>query len=305
MFHLSNTERIEAKSATLRVLQANSDRLFGGRSSSGKADKASALSALMAIERAPGLSQSVGPRDLNRLLWGIRNDEFPLGGYRALSDTIARSFGASTMGSSERTHRAISPFRDGADFGMGLFSGQHRHVRNQVTFGTIPPTLPGPSKYGLGTSPPGYGGVAMEGGSGIRWRSPQTPSFHSRGSVGFPGFDLPIVRGEVSETDVAAEYGAFLREWGDPQDFEILSQLRRREAIRLAGVFPRDVLRFLNIGDQSNTIRAFAGPMRSTASGMQSYLNFCCFAGRAAPPVQTDTVLLRSILFRPGRTFAQ
>ena len=36
---------------------------------------------------------------------------------------------------------------------------------------------------------------------------------------------------------------------------------------------------------------------------MQSFLNFCTFTESKPPPVQADTVLLRSNMFQPGRTF--
>ena len=56
---------------------------------------------------------------------------------------------------------------------------------------------------------------------------------------------------------------------------------------------------------QRNAVRAFAGSIRPAASGMQSYLNFCGFHRRPTSPAQADTILKRSGLFRPTRTFAQ
>ena len=58
-------------------------------------------------------------------------------------------------------------------------------------------------------------------------------------------------------------------------------------------------------GAKRNTLRAFAGSLRPAASGMQGFYNFCQFPGRPPFPVDTDTVLLRSTMFRPGRTFGQ
>ena len=53
-----------------------------------------------------------------------------------------------------------------------------------------------------------------------------------------------------------------------------------------------------------NTLIAFAGSLRPAASGMQSFENFCDFAGRRPFTVQTDTVLLWSNISKPGRTVA-
>ena len=72
-----------------------------------------------------------------------------------------------------------------------------------------------------------------------------------------------------------------------------------------AGLLDYDVIRQCNLGALRDTVRAFAGSLRPAASGMLSYLNFRQFNGRAPFPVQTDSVLLRSALFKHGRAFAQ
>ena len=68
----------------------NANRALSDRSSS-LSGRETAASALLAIDRASGLSREVGPRPLNRLLRLIHNDELPGGECRMFADTIAHA----------------------------------------------------------------------------------------------------------------------------------------------------------------------------------------------------------------------
>ena len=72
-----------------------------------------------------------------------------------------------------------------------------------------------------------------------------------------------------------------------------------------AGRAPETIARFTRLAAIRNTARSFPGSLRAAASGMQPYANFCVFIGRPAFPAQTENILLRVGLSRPGRAFAQ
>ena len=76
------------------------------------------------------------------------------------------------------------------------------------------------------------------------------------------------------------------------------------ECLRISGADHLVIANSPTLGANRNTIRACAGSFRPDASGMQSFENFCEFTGRMPFPVQTDTVLLRGNMFKPGRTQA-
>ena len=77
-----------------------------------------------------------------------------------------------------------------------------------------------------------------------------------------------------------------------------MDQLRTSQAYSLA------IANFLTLGAKRDTLRAFAGSLRPAASGAQSFKNICDFVGRTPFPVATDTVLMWSNMFKPGRACA-
>ena len=74
--------------------------------------------------------------------------------------------------------------------------------------------------------------------------------------------------------------------------------------LRIPGADPLEIANFPILGAKRNTIRAFARALRPAAPGMQSFKNFREFTGRTPFPVRTDTSLLWSNMFKPGRTLA-
>ena len=116
---------------------------------------------------------------------------------------------------------------------------------------------------------------------------------------------LPLTRDDIRDTEADSDYVQMKLDFNLPSNFELLPQAGRLAALQAADMPDFEVIRFCNRDFYRNTIRAIAGSMRSAASGMQSYLNFCQFAGRMTFAIQVDTVLLRSAMFKPGRTFAQ
>ena len=86
----------------------------------------------------------------------------------------------------------------------------------------------------------------------------------------------------METTAIGEEYANLEREFGTTSDFEILSHANKVRAIHERRVEPTRILKFLDLGDRRNTMRAFSGSLRPTASGVQSYLNFFT----SGPPTQ-------------------
>ena len=109
----------------------------------------------------------------------------------------------------------------------------------------------------------------------------------------------------IQDTGIGRDYTDLRRDLSLPVGFDNLSTAAKYSALSNSGADSSRILKFLSLAAQRNTIRAFAGSLRPAASGMQNYKNFCEYIGRPALPVQSDTVLLWSGLFRPGRTYSQ
>lgn len=71
------------------------------------------------------------------------------------------------------------------------------------------------------------------------------------------------------------------------------------------GAPQQSILRFLNTGAQINAIRQGKVSLKSVASGIQCYASFCDLHKADNFPPSAETVLRRSTLFAPGKTFAQ
>ena len=81
----------------------------------------------------------------------------------------------------------------------------------------------------------------------------------------------------VADTGIGLEYASLGREFGLAPNFEALSMANKVRFLHELSIEPTRILKFLDLGARRNTLRAFSGPLRSAASGMQSYLNFCTF----------------------------
>ena len=121
----------------------------------------------------------------------------------------------------------------------------------------------------------------------------------------FHALILSLRHESIRDTDTVPEYEEMRRGPAIHPDFDELSASNKRSALSRTGLGQFRILKLLDLGAKRNTPRSFAGSLRPAASGMQNYLNFCQFLGRTPFPVDTDTVLLRSAMFRPGRTFGQ
>ena len=311
MFHLPNTDRRTAKTFALRIITENANRIMAERSST-REDKENALMALMAIEWTPDLARSVGGRALNRLLCRIRNNVFSDEEYKIFSDMIAHA-----------TNEEIPPNHSQWELRRSVIIKFHLYemstLREWVSLvarldsrGLRPPAdlarinfsdleeferdLPHPD-------------MLLWLWQGARQSLAAVPVTHPRTATGaapdLQSLILSLRRGDIRDTAVSRDYEQIKADFGLPSNFERLSQAKRLEAFNNAGMSDYDVPRLSNLGALRNTVRAFAGSLRSAASGMQSYLNYCQFNGRIAFPVQTDTVLLWSAMFKPGRTFAR
>ena len=198
MLHLSNTERIQAKSVALRVLTANANLLVWGDRSASKADKEAALSALTEIEWAPDLARSVGPRNLNRLLARIRNDEFPHEEYLILADMIAHSADEAVPlehpqwalweGLIARYHLfEMAPTSDRATLVAKLDT---RGIRSPADLTRLLFEDLSNSDWGL-PHPDMMVWLWHGGSSGFNGAPPSSSSLYSGSGLGFPGFDSP------------------------------------------------------------------------------------------------------------------
>ena len=136
--------------------------------------------------------------------------------------------------------------------------------------------------------------------------SPNRPSRPFR--LHTPSPDLQSItfsmrKSHIDLTQIVTDYDALNATRGLSESFDSLSTAYKCDHLRLPGAHPMVILRLLNLGSQRNTLRALAGPLRPAASGVQSYKNFCDFARRPPFPADSGTILLRSALFRSGKTF--
>ena len=141
------------------------------------------------------------------------------------------------------------------------------------------------------------------GATGLYHRPPSTPH---RLLCAASDLQSPILSLRTDDINLAGrvrEYEDLKHDLGLPPDFERRLQAAKRDAIRSINARPGEIHQLFSLGARRNTIRAFAGSLRPAASGMQSRLNCCIFAGKPGFPAQPDTVRLWSFLFRPGRAF--
>ena len=131
------------------------------------------------------------------------------------------------------------------------------------------------------------------------------PHFGPEGASGFQDLIFSLRTDTVDSAAIGRELCELRDQIGLPSDFDSLTNAAKCSVVSDAGLAPETITRFLRLAAKRNTARLFGGSLRAAASGMQPYLNFCVFIGRPAFPVQTENILLRSGLFRPGRAFAQ
>ena len=110
-------------------------------------------------------------------------------------------------------------------------------------------------------------------------------------------------KSHIDLTQIALGYDALKASFRLTAPFGEISAANKCDLLHRSGALPMVILRLLNLGAQRNTLRAFAGSLRPASSGIQSYRNFCDFVKRPRFPVNSETILLRSALFRPGETF--
>ena len=144
------------------------------------------------------------------------------------------------------------------------------------------------------------------------WQAARQESGPGRGNLPFavytpqPDFQrliLSLRTDHIDQAEISARYREWCGELGLPANFEGLTNAGKCAELVRAGANRMDILRFLNLSAQRNTIRAFAGSLRPVASGMQNYKNFREFPGRPPFQVGSDTILLWGGLFRPWKTF--
>ena len=93
----------------------------------------------------------------------------------------------------------------------------------------------------------------------------------------FRGMIRSLRTDSADRTDIGAEYTTTGRECGLPENFGLLSMSGKLEALNARLIEPTRILRSLDLGGKRNTLMAFSGSLRPSASGMQSYLYFCKF----------------------------
>ena len=93
----------------------------------------------------------------------------------------------------------------------------------------------------------------------------------------FQGLIRSLRTGSADHTDIGEEYAILCREFGLSENFELSSMAGKMEALNSRRIDPTRILRFLDLGENRNTLRAFAFSLMHAASGMQSYLGFCKF----------------------------
>ena len=309
MIHLSESESLQSKTAALTVLTENANKALADRSLS-LAGKKEALSALMAAEWSPATVRSIGSKALNRLLHLVRSDVMKGEEYRNFADMITLA----------------------ADPAQPSFHGQWDLWKSAITRFHL---------YEIAEQGDWKGLVAQLDGRGVLsplhlqmipfaelikadwelshpdmliwlWQAAREDDGPNRPNLPFrlhtPSPDLqelivPLRKKHIDSTHIALDYSAMKVSLGLPASFDGLSNANKCGLLERSGAEQLAILRLLNLGAQRNTLRAFAGSLRPAASGMQSYLNFCAFLKRPCFPVDSDTVLLWSALFRPNGTF--
>ena len=114
---------------------------------------------------------------------------------------------------------------------------------------------------------------------------------------------LSLRKGHIDSAQISMGYVNHRAELGLRENFEKLSNTTKREALADTGAGDSRILQVLDLSAKRNTVMLFAVSLRSAASGMRGYKNFCDFTGRPPFPVDADAILLWSGLFRPGKTF--
>ena len=142
-------------------------------------------------------------------------------------------------------------------------------------------TIRGIDCRGLGDATAGY--VDMDS-AGSQARFFAVPNYEATRGIypdgRFPWPHLSAKTDSVANTDIGEEYARLGREFGLPENFELLSMAGDIQALNANLIEPARILRFLDLGAKRNTLRDFAGSLRPAASGMQSYSNFC----KSGPP---------------------
>ena len=90
MIHLSESEKLQARTASLTVLTENANKALADRTAT-KSGEIKAISALMAVEWKPATVRPIGSQALNRLLHLIRSDIFSGEEYRTFADMTTRA----------------------------------------------------------------------------------------------------------------------------------------------------------------------------------------------------------------------
>ena len=113
---------------------------------------------------------------------------------------------------------------------------------------------------------------------------------------GFHGMIRSLRTDNMANADIGEEYSCMGREFGLPENFELLSMSDKLVAPNARHIEPTRILRFLDLGAKRNTLRAFAGSLRPAAPGAQSYLNFCIFG------IHTPDAALRAAIRLSGKS---
>ena len=309
MIHLSESELLQSRTAALTVLTENANKALADRSIS-LAEKKKALSALMAVEWSAATVRSIGSKALNRLLQLTRSDIMQGAEYRKFADMITRAAdpvdtlpnGRWEMWKSVIARFHLYEIAEQSAWrglvtqmnGRGILSPLH--LKN-VPFGEL-------IKADWELAQPD---MLLWLWQAVREvESPNRPSLPFRLHTPGPDFQKLITslrRKNIGDTDITIEYEALKASLGLSADFEGLSNTAKCARLKDTKADQLTILRLLDLSAQRNTLRAFAGSLRPAASGMQSYLNFCTFMDRPCFPVDSDTIVLWSALFRPTGTF--
>ena len=311
MIHLSETDKKQAKGTALKIITDNANTVLSDRTSS-REEKEKALLAMMSIEWTPDLAKMAGHRSLNRLLQQTRNGFFTNEEYKPFRDMIVHATDSTTPiqhGNWRIWHSLIIRYHlfELADTRQWM----NLVARLDSVNINVPDTL---------------GRISFQEISTMDWQCESSDMIlllwqaAKQDASGFPvakvGQAPPTIRefqnliyslrtDNIDETDICRKLDSVGRELGLPKNFESFSQAKKCDFLGGADLLQGQIDEYLSLAAQRNTARAFAGSLRPAASGMQSYLNFCHFHGRPPFPVQTDSVLKWSGLFRPTRTFKQ
>ena len=309
MLHWSKNESIPAKRTALDVIAAHAINVLSDRTV-GQTDKEQAALALMAVDWTPATAKAIGWEKLNGLLHQIRNQVLPGGAYRVFADMIAHASDPCvpilhTQWELWKTVIVKYHLFEIADLQSWtslvarldtksvrtpweLQRAEFREL-NEVDWGADNPDM-----------------LLRLWQAARQQATPGTVSLPAALYTPKPDFQqliLSLRKDHIDSTQISTGYLNLRTELGIRENSELLSNSAKCEALTATGADRALVLRLLNLIAQRNTVRVFADSLRSAASGMQSYKNFCDFTGRPPFLVGPDTILLRSGLFRPGETF--